>query len=180
MLSIAANEKNVRINLVFLEKGHTQNINDSVNSVIERVKKGVNIYHPHQWTTLIETACRKNPYKVKLMLQNEMFNFKTDLGGVLEPLIKDKTPGKCGKRNVKVSRLKIKESQFEPSTKENIYMQFKYDLTAEFQRALIGKLPRKTRLRATDLLDVPILYTGKLPIKKALQKVIFSPAALKL
>ena len=99
MLSIAANERNVTINLVFLEKGHTQNINDSAHSVIEKAKKGVNIHHPRQWTTLIETACRKNPYKVKMMSQNEIFNFKTDLGGVFEPLIKDKkTPSKCGKR----------------------------------------------------------------------------------
>ena len=79
MLSIAANEKNVTINLVFLEKGHTPNINNSAHSVIERAKKGVNIHHPHQWTTLIETAYRKNPYKVKLMSQKKMFNFKTDL-----------------------------------------------------------------------------------------------------
>ena len=141
MPSIAANEKNGTINLVFLEKGHSQNINDSAHSVIERAKKGVTIHHPHQWTTLIETACRKNPYKVKLMSQNKIFNFKTDLGGVFEPLIKDKTPGKCDKKNVKVSWLKIKEAQFKPSTNENIYMQFKYDLTAESQTVLIGRTP---------------------------------------
>lgn len=82
------------------------------------------------------------------------------------------------KKNIKVSWLKIKEVQFKPSTNENIYMQFKYDLTTEFQTALIGKFPRKTRLRATNPLDVPILYASKLPIKKALQKVIFIHAAL--
>lgn len=40
MLLIAAMERNMTINLIFLEMGHTQNFTDSTHSVIERVKKG--------------------------------------------------------------------------------------------------------------------------------------------
>ena len=69
-----------------------------LHSIIERAKKGVNIHHPSQCVTLIETASRNNPYKVKLMTQNEFFNFKTDLGGAFNPLIKDKTLEKAFKK----------------------------------------------------------------------------------
>ena len=92
MLSIAATEQKIKINLVFLEKGHTQNINDTAHSIIEKAKSGVNnIQHPHQWITLIETACRKKPYNVFSMSHKEIFNFKTELGGVFYPLISKKT-----------------------------------------------------------------------------------------
>ena len=115
MLSIAAMERNMTINLIFPEKWHTQNVNNSAHAVIERAKKGVTIHHPSQCITLTETASLKNPYKNKLMTQNEFFNFKTDLGGVFDPLIKDKTPGKSIKKNIKVSWLKIKEVRFDPA-----------------------------------------------------------------
>ena len=40
---------NVRvINYFFLEKGHTQNANDSIHSSIEQAKRGVTINHPCQ------------------------------------------------------------------------------------------------------------------------------------
>ena len=51
MLTHMANKMKIIINLVCLEKGHTQNINDTV---IDRAKKGVNIHHPSQWITLFE------------------------------------------------------------------------------------------------------------------------------
>lgn len=146
MLLIAAMERNMTINLIFLEMGHTQNFTDSAHSVIERAKKGVNIHHPSEWVTLTETACSKNPYKVKLMTQNELFNFETDLGGVFDPLIKDKTPGKSSQKNIKVSWLKIKEVRFDSTDDQNIYMNHKYDTESEFEKVTIGELPRKTRL----------------------------------
>lgn len=46
--------KNIKsIHLSFLERGHTQNENDSVHSFIQGRKKCVSIYHPYQWTILI-------------------------------------------------------------------------------------------------------------------------------
>ena len=172
MLAIAATERKIKVNLVFLEKGHTQNINDTAHSVIEKAKKGVNIHHPHQWITLIETACRKNPYKVNMMSQEDFFNYKTELGGVFHQLIKEKTADKTGKK-IKISWLKIKHAQFKPSIDDNIYMEFKYDLTAkDFQTAVIGRLPRRLRCCEGNPLDVPRMYSSKLAIKPALKKVI--------
>ena len=169
----AAIEREIKINLVFLEKGHTQNVNDTVHSVIEGAKNGVNIHHPHQWVTLIETACRKNPYKVYLMSQEEIFNFKTNLAGVFDLLIKNKILDKSGKKTLKVSWLKIKQIQFKPSFDDNIYMEFKYDLTAaDFMTIIIGRMPRRLRCHETNPLNVPRLYANKLPIKPSLRKVI--------
>ena len=65
--SIAAKENNLTINLIFMEKGHTQNINNSVHLTIEKAKKGINIHHSHQWITLIETASCSQSNLVTLM-----------------------------------------------------------------------------------------------------------------
>ena len=46
MLSIAATEQKIKINLVFLEKGHTQNTNDTAHSIIEKAKSGVKQHSP--------------------------------------------------------------------------------------------------------------------------------------
>ena len=54
MMSLQASERRITIHLIYLEKGHTQNINGTVYSMIEKAKKGVNIHHPLQWITLTE------------------------------------------------------------------------------------------------------------------------------
>ena len=61
----------------FLEKGHTQNENDSVHSSITRAAKKKDIYTPEQWCMTVKFA-RKNPspYVVKEMTLNSMFDFK--------------------------------------------------------------------------------------------------------
>ena len=67
--------------LIFLEKGHTQNCNDSVHSSIEKAKKGINVYHPFQWETLVQTACKSTPYLVKSMSQEDFYEFSSTLNG---------------------------------------------------------------------------------------------------
>ena len=78
MMSIVIQKfKNIKsIHLSFLERGHTQNENDSVHSVIERSKKGVSIYHPYQWTTLIENACKSRPYLCIQWSRKNLWVFK--------------------------------------------------------------------------------------------------------
>ena len=51
----------------YLEKGHTQNENDSVHASIERASRNVCVYTTPQWATLIRSARRKHPYNVKEM-----------------------------------------------------------------------------------------------------------------
>lgn len=60
-----------------LEKGHTQNENDSVHACIERSSRPICIYTTAQWASVIRSACRKNPYNVKEMDLPDFFNFKS-------------------------------------------------------------------------------------------------------
>ena len=50
----------------YLERGHTQNENDSVQSCIERAMKNVSLFATAQLATLIHTARRSKPYIVKI------------------------------------------------------------------------------------------------------------------
>ena len=65
-----------RITHKFLEKGHTQNENDSIHATIERASKNISIYTTLQWSATIRSARRKNPYIVKEMNLKDFFDFK--------------------------------------------------------------------------------------------------------
>ena len=53
----------------FLELwSHTENENDSIHSVTEQNKKGASIYHPYQWITLMQGACKSKPCIIYPML----------------------------------------------------------------------------------------------------------------
>ena len=93
--------------MIFLEKGHTQNANDSMHSTIGRAKR--NIFHPYQWEVVMQFACKSKPYNVKVMNQDEIYNFTTQLGSVYSNLITNKlTDIKGNPHKVKYSRLLTK------------------------------------------------------------------------
>ena len=60
----------------YLEKGHTQNENDSMHSTIERSSRKIEIYSTAEWAAVIRCACKKNPYKVQMMDQANFYDFK--------------------------------------------------------------------------------------------------------
>lgn len=53
----------------YLEKGHTQNKNDSVQAAIEAASRYVSVYSTSQWAAIIRSARSKNPYTVEEMFQ---------------------------------------------------------------------------------------------------------------
>ena len=61
----------------YLEKGHTQNENDSVHSTIERAARNIPVYTPDQWCSVVRAA-KKNgtPYVVHEMVPGSFSNFK--------------------------------------------------------------------------------------------------------
>ena len=71
----------------FLECGHTQNENYSIHSVIEQNKKGVSIYHPYWWITLIEIFYKSRPYIIQPIRQEDYVNFQIDMNGMYKFLI---------------------------------------------------------------------------------------------
>ena len=65
------------INHYYLEKGHTQNKNDSIHSTIESASKNVKVYTTPQWATIIRMSRRDKPYSVKEMSIKDFYDFKT-------------------------------------------------------------------------------------------------------
>ena len=61
---------------LFLEKGHTQNENDSVHSVIERRSRRIPIHTKDQWYQTVRVARAKQPYKVVEMKRPDFVDFK--------------------------------------------------------------------------------------------------------
>ena len=60
----------------YLEKGHTQNENDSIYATIEKVSKHIKIYTTPQWAAVIRTARRDHPYNVREMSFKDFIDFK--------------------------------------------------------------------------------------------------------
>ncbi|CAH2092579.1 unnamed protein product [Euphydryas editha] len=82
MYLIAAKKFNVNISHKFLEKGHTQNENDSIHALIERSSKNKEIYTPDQWFALVRWAKDTgNPYIVKEVSIEDILDFKKLLAG---------------------------------------------------------------------------------------------------
>ena len=60
-----------------MERGHTQNENDSVHSVISRATKKISIFTPQQWAAVVRGARRgKHLYIVKELTSSNFFDFK--------------------------------------------------------------------------------------------------------
>ncbi|XP_052221583.1 uncharacterized protein LOC127838063 isoform X1 [Dreissena polymorpha] len=95
----------------FLEKGHTQNENDSMHSAIESSIKNVDVYTTSQYAVLIRSARRKDPYTVCEMGPEDFFDFK-DFSKSIKNLDKDSTGKKIAWREMRVVRF---ESHF-PNT----------------------------------------------------------------
>ena len=76
--------------LTFLQKGHTENENDSVHSVIERATKYAVIYSPEQWYSAMRTARKsKTPHYVEELTHAQFIDYKTMSNSVKNPNIDD-------------------------------------------------------------------------------------------
>lgn len=66
-----------KLAIVYLEKGHTQNENDSVHSCVEQAKRNIDIFVPAQYPTVIRGARKsKAPYNVIEMTMQDFENFQ--------------------------------------------------------------------------------------------------------
>ncbi|KAF2886755.1 hypothetical protein ILUMI_19421 [Ignelater luminosus] len=81
---------NIRITHNFMEVGHTQNEGDSMHSTIKRCDKHVSIYVPSQWYVVARTACKKKPYHVKEMNQNDFYDLKDLVANTTKHMGKDR------------------------------------------------------------------------------------------
>ncbi len=60
----------------FLERGHTQNENDSIHAAIEHSSRGKSVYTTPQWAATVRDARKKNPYHVVELDSDDFFDFK--------------------------------------------------------------------------------------------------------
>ena len=167
------------IELIFLEKGHTQNANDTIHSVIENAKKGIEVLHPVQWLSVLQMACKASPYTVRMMEQEDMLDYKTSLGSMFVPLVKNKVKNLDGKK-VKIYWSNLRHVLFKkPDDDKRVVMLYKYDLTVPFQAAVIGVIGgtstttrrSASRRSAIEPLITPVqAYTAPLYVSMALKK----------
>jgi len=76
LYSLSHSSKIEEIEHYYLEKGHTQNENDSVHSVIEHASRNIPIFTPQQWYSVVQSAWRVMPYTVVEMTGSRFYDFK--------------------------------------------------------------------------------------------------------
>ncbi|XP_052278769.1 uncharacterized protein LOC127877153 [Dreissena polymorpha] len=103
----------------YLERGHTQNENDSVHSSIEKSCKNIKIYTTSQWCTCMQMARRMKPYSVTEMGSDNFFDFK-HLSTKVRNLDKD-TQG------FKIKWMKIKTISFHSENPDTAQIQYDFN-----------------------------------------------------
>jgi len=104
----------------YLEKGHTQNENDSVHSTVERAARKIPIYTPDQWCSVVRGAKKiGEPYVVHEMVPGSFSDFKA-----LTDSYRNFTVNTCGE---KVNWLKICRLRFVKSEPHTVLYAYSYD-----------------------------------------------------
>ena len=164
---------NVRvINYLFLEKGHTQNANDSIHSSIEQAKRGVTINHPCQWETIARTACKSKPYKVELMRQQEIYDFHKKDWGPCTLMMKNQQTDLNG-RKTKIMWSQIRQIQIQKRSEPEspVILLYRYSLDTPFQACIIGSNPRVSK-RTNGMVTTHGFhqkYSNLIPVTRALK-----------
>ena len=141
----------------FLEKGHTQNENDSIHSTIEGERKRSNfIYCPSQYYSLARCARKtKKSYVVTEMENDDFFDFKMS-----SKQLKNFTVDETGR---KVQWGKIRQILIDRNRPH--IMQFKYNHCES--RYLELNFFRRCRKKVFPALSLNPLYDEPLPISRA-------------
>jgi hypothetical protein len=147
-----------KIALCFLEKGHTQNENDSVHSTIEQARRNLNIFVPEQYFSLVRGARRsKAPYEVHEMDQSNIFDLKK-LASQIPTTLKHGDGEKVRWRDVR----QIAVAKNEPTK-----AYFAYRHTEVLRDVQLFRRSRKIKSIKQDLSR---LYTNAIPITTAKYK----------
>lgn len=155
----------ITISQKYLEPGHTQMEVDSVHSVIERAKKGVEVFIPRDWTNIIKKAKKTNPYMVtqlhhthfkdaKHLVTNNKYNLKVLKSGK-----------KVDWRQIRWIRV----------TKGSGTIDFRYEMEGEWLEMDIRmkKTTRRSKVEEDEGVSssqhtiVPPCYDARLPISAA-------------
>ncbi|WAQ94759.1 hypothetical protein MAR_007230 [Mya arenaria] len=119
----------------YLERGLTQNENDSVHSTIERSCKNIPVYTTSQWVTCMRMARRSNPYHVTELTSEDFIDFK-ELSTKVRNLDTDS-------EGSKIKFLEIKTISFSSDCPDTAVIQYDYGCS-------LINLNVKPRLRNND------------------------------
>ena len=166
---VQENKNITQVNNKYLETGHTQMEVDSIHASIELAKKGVKVYVPHEWQTVIHMARRRNPCVVlpmDFMQFQDIKPFPKSNGLNMQKTIQGE----------KVHWLKIKHIQVNKGSDEIL---FRYNYHDDFKAICV--IPRRNKRRSTPvttatLVEVqhPQLYLHVLPISEAKKRDLIS------
>ena len=152
--------KNITIDHIYMEKGHSQMECDSVHSTIERSFKHQNVYAPSDYYVFVRSARRQGtPYRVNVLETADIKNFKA----TAKSLVRNRSKDDAGNT---VRWLSIKWFRYEPSESGSIL--FKYEYDDEFRRMPVTTVGR--RRKHSDLppqIVLKPLYKGQQSISKA-------------
>lgn len=146
------------IELKFLEPGHTQMEADSMHSAIERAKKGMKIFSPLEYPTIIKAARKKQPYEVHKLFHHDIFDLKH---------LKNQTIQ--GKLNA-VSWLKIKHLKFEKKKPCTIFVKTSHRSDSEFIQMEANAIPLSGKKKKGKRELLVRKYKESLPVSAAKKK----------
>jgi hypothetical protein len=140
----------------FLERGHTQNENDTVHSCIEKSMKNIPLYTTSQLATTFQMARRSQPFKVTEMTTSDFFDFK-DLSEQIRNLEIDS-------EGCKIKWMEIRIISFSSEMPDTAKIQYDYDGPVRFLNLLSNlrksvSAPTLKKLFKGD--DVPKLSKAK-------------------
>jgi hypothetical protein len=140
----------------FLERGHTQNENDTVHSCIEKSMKNIPLYTTSQLATTFQMARRSQPFKVTEMTTSDFFDFK-DLSEQIRNLEIDS-------EGCKIKWMEIRIISFSNEMPDTAKIQYDYDGPVRFLNLLPNlrksvSAPTLKKLFKGD--DVPKMYKAK-------------------
>ena len=132
----------------YLEKGHTQNENDSIHATVEASSRHVSVYSTSQWAACIRASRRKHPYIDKEMDLCDFLDFKA-LADNLKNFDLDMDRSKVQWKKIKT--LKINEEN--PNI---VHVQYDYNgavhqLDLLYRARKIQDLPNADQISLTQL-----------------------------
>lgn len=149
------------ITIKYLETGHTQMEADSMHSAIETAKKGLNVYCPSEWVTIVSNARRKDPYSVDTMGFQDFWDLKALFKDLGHSLMKNED-GQA------VHWMKVKTVRVEKSNPNKIY--YRESWGCDYQVIDLLKIGNRKERRSTPILTIRNKFNAQLPISSAKYK----------
>jgi hypothetical protein len=151
----------LKIELKFLESGHTQMEVDSMHATIERASKTVDVFIPRDWQVIASTARRnRKPYNVACMQQPDVIDWKS----VAKQLITNRSKTEVTGVSVNWTHLKWVEVSKGSAT---IRMKYELDespfMELKYRGNSRGRIPEAETVKAM----LKPLYSKPIPISKA-------------